>query len=82
MTNKLITKGILGIDFLSKHACSTTGPLHRPCSIHIGGVEVMSNKPGKGDASNATTGHMYVASTAGGENDDAEEIAVPNVERR
>ncbi|KAL5506361.1 hypothetical protein EMCRGX_G007983 [Ephydatia muelleri] len=41
----------------------------------------MSNKPGKGDASNATAGHMYVASTAGGENDDAEEIAVPNVER-
>ena len=37
----------------------------------------MFHKPGKGDASNATPGHMYVTSTAGGENDDAEEIAVP-----
>ena len=81
MTNKLITKGILGIDFLSKHAVRLDHCID-PVSIHIGGVEVMSNKPGKGDASNATTGHMYVASTAGGENDDAEEIAVPNVERR
>ena len=45
VTNKSITPVILGIGFLSKH---------------IEGVAVMSNKPGKGDASNATPCRLHV----------------------
>eukprot|EP00731_Ephydatia_muelleri_P027497 Em0019g370a len=44
-----------------------------PVSIHVGAVT-----SGRGSSSNATPSYMYVASTAGGENDEVEEIAIPN----
>ena len=74
VTNSLITPVILGIDFLSKHKVRLDYSTD-PVSIHVGGLAVTS---GRGSSSNATPSYMYVASTAGGENDEVEEIAIPN----
>ena len=78
VTNSLIAPVILGIhvDFLSKHKVRLDYSTD-PVSIHIGGLAVPSNKSARGDATNATPSCMYVGSTAGGESDEAEEIAVP-----
>ena len=74
VTNSLITPVILGIDFLSKHKVRLDYSTD-PVSIHVGGLAVTS---GRGSSSNATPSYMYVTSTAGGENDEVEEIAIPN----
>ena len=76
MTKSLITPVILGIDFLSKHKVRLDYSSD-PVSIHVGGLAVTS---GRGSSSNAIPSYMYVASTltAGGENDEVEEIAIPN----
>ena len=76
VTNSLITPVILGIDFLSKHKVRLDYSTD-PVSIHVGGLAVTS---GRGSSSNATPSYMYVASTAGGENDEVEKIAIPNFE--
>ena len=72
--NSLITPVILGIDFLSKHKVRLDYSTD-PVSIHVGGLAVTS---GRGSSSNATPSYMYVASTASGENDEVEEIAIAN----
>ena len=72
VTNRLITPVILGINVLSKHKARLDYSTD-PVSIHVGGLDVN----GRGGASYATPSYMYVASTAGGENDEAEETAVP-----
>ena len=74
VTNSLITPVILGIDILSKQKVRLDYSTD-PVSIHVGGLAVTS---GRGSSSNATPSYMYVASTAGGENDEVEEIAIPN----
>ena len=74
VTNSFITPVILGIDFVSKHNVRLDYSTD-PVSIHVGGLAVTS---GRGSSSNAIPSYMYVASTAGGENDEVEEIAIPN----
>ena len=74
VTNSLITPVILGLHFLSKHKVRLDYSTD-PVSIHVGGFAVTS---GRGSSSNATPSYIYVASTAGGENDEVEKIAIPN----
>eukprot|EP00731_Ephydatia_muelleri_P038690 Em0863g2a len=60
-------------NFLSKHKVRLDYSTD-PVSIHVGGLAVTSRR---GSSSNATPSYMYVASTAGGEKDEVEEIAIP-----